>query len=255
MVLIRDVMTKNPVVVSPDDRVTKARSIIRQYGYRALPVLENNKLVGMVSRGDILRITSTRADIQIEGIMNKEPITVGPEIDLPKATREIIKHGVRQLPVVDGPELLGIVSSVDLLNGFVRHKYKPAAKKISDVMSTKVVHCRPDDELSHVWNSMLASGFAGMPVVDNKKVVGMITRMDIIRKGSARLSLESGRTKSVLVKKVMKTPAITTTPDAEISVVAEIMLKNKIIRLPVVDNKHKLLGIVDIEDVLRAYIS
>lgn len=253
MLLVKDVMTKTPVCVRPDDLVTKARSILRKRGYRALPVVDGSQLVGIISREDILRITSTKTNIKVSGLMNPNIITAFPGDELLNAAKKIVVNKVRQLPVVD-TGLVGIISSLDILKSFVKNNYMPHKNTIRDIMIKNVVYCRPDDELSKIWGIMLKSGFGGLPVVEEDKVIGMLTRMDVIKHGSARLSRESGRVKNISVEKVMKKPAITTKPGESTTKVAKIMVENKIIRIPVSDPEMRLVGIVDIEDVLSAYI-
>jgi len=257
MVLVKDVMTSNPICIKSDDLITKARSLIRKYGYRALPVLENNKLVGIISRNEILKVTSTRTNVNIKGLMSPMLITTTPDENIVEVTKKIIKHSIRQLPVVNSisnDRLVGIVSSMDILKAFVENDCIPVKEKIQDIMDKRFISCGPDDELSKVWHRMIESGISGFPVVENKKVVGVITRMDILRHGSFRLSEESGKGKKIFVKKVMISPAIATTPDERVDSASKKMLKNKIIKLPVVDSNKKIIGIVNIEGILKAYL-
>jgi len=258
MVLVKDVMSRNLMYLKPNDFVTKARGIMREYGYRALPVIENKKLVGIVSRTDVLKITSSKANIEISGIMQRNVISVSPDDDLFSAGRKIISNGIRQLPVVKDDEPIGIISGMDILKGIVKNKYKPILKKVKDVMTSKVIYCSENDELSRVWDKIQEYGFSGLPVVFKEKVVGIITRSDIIKHGSFRLSKESGKVKNITVKKLMKSPPIVVEPETKISKSAKLIIKERISRLPVVENKEKfgkLLGIIDVEDILRAYIT
>lgn len=254
MILVQDVMAKEPECIHPSDQVTKARSIMRGHKRRSFPVVEDGKLVGIVTRGDVMRVTSSKTNLLVEGVMTKNVVSAAQDDDLFSCARKMIKVGIRQLPVIEGDNLVGIISARDLLAAFVGHKYNPVKRKVSDIMTSEVVCCEPGDELSGIWDKMYASGFSGFPVVGKKKVIGMLTRMDIIKEGSVRLSKESGRPRIVHVEKAMKTPAITIDSEADIKEAAELMLERDIIRLPVVDEDKKLVGIVDIEDILRAYV-
>ena len=254
MVSVKEIMTKEPVCVESSDLVTRARSLIRKYGYRALPVLEKGKLVGIISRGNILKITSSKTNISVEGIMNRNLITVSEDDDIFSAAKAIVRSGVRQLLVVDNGNLKGIISSMDILDKFVKEDYHPVKKKIDEVMTTDVVYCEQDDEISKIWDMMHSSGFSGLPVLKNNKIIGIVTRMNILKQGSVRLSKESGKIRNAPVKRVMMTPAITVTPATGVKRAAGTMVKRRIIRLPVVDKKKELVGIVDIEDILRAYV-
>jgi CBS domain-containing protein len=254
MILVKDVMTKDPECVDPSDLVTKARSVMRKHNRRCFPVVEDGKLRGIVTRGDVMRVTSNKTNLLVEGIMTRNVITTTPGDDLFSCARKMIKAGIRQLPVAEEDTIVGIVSAYDILSAFVENDHKPVKKKISEIMTYEVVHCEPDDELSGIWNKMYASGFSGFPVLKKDRVIGMITRMDIIKEGSVRLSKESGKGRVVHVKKVMRTPAITIKPEAKTNEAAGIIMSEDIIRLPVTDEDGRMIGIVDIEDIIRAYI-
>ncbi len=246
-------MTKNPVCVKPTDLVTKARSIIRKHGYRALLVVDDKKLVGIISRGDVLKVTSTKTNITVKGLMSTNIISVSADDDLIAAAKLIVEYHIRQLPVVDG-NIVGIISSLDILLNLVETKHMPSKKDVKTIMSRNVVTCKPDDELASIWSKMLETGFSGLPVIEKNHVVGMVTRMDILKHGSARLSKESGRAKTIQVKKIMKAPAIVCSINSTAKEAAETMVAKHILRLPVVDEKNKIAGIIDIEDVLRAFV-
>lgn len=250
-------MTSNPVCVSTDDLLAKVRSILRKYGFRALPVLDpkSNKLVGIISRSDVLKVTSTRTNLQAKGLMNANVVTVSVDDDLMQVVKTMVKYGFRQVPVVDNAKnLVGILSALDILNAFIVNKVKPAKNRIMDVMSVDVVSCGPDENITKVWEKMLSTGFSGLPVMEKNRVVGIITRMDLLRHGSARPHKESGKNRHMPVKKLMQPRVITTNISDETQKVAELMVEKRIIRVPVVGAGMKLTGIIDIEDILRAYI-
>jgi CBS domain-containing protein len=253
MVLVKEVMTAEPEYFHPQDQVTKARSVMRDHRYRSFPVVKDDRLVGIITRGDVMRVTSSKANILVEGIMTKNIEAASPEEDLFSCTQKLLKAGLRQMPVVSKEKLVGIISASDILATFVGNKYTPKKKNVSGIMTTGVLYCDPEDELLHIWDKMYASGLSGFPVVVKGKVVGMITRVDMIREGSVRVSKDSGKGKTVRVKKAMKTPAITISRDASTEDAAALMVKKRISRIPVTDEKDRLVGIVDIEDILRAY--
>jgi CBS domain-containing protein len=253
MILVKDIMTRDPEYFYPQDQVTKARSVMRDHHYRSFPVVKDARLVGIITRGDVMRVTSNKANILVEGIMTKNIEAASPEEDLFSCTHKMLKAGLRQMPVVAKDALVGIISASDILATFLENKYTPQKKNVLDIMTTGVLYCEPEDELLHIWDKMYASGLSGFPVVLKGKVVGMITRMDMIREGSMRVSKESGKGKTVHVKKAMKKPAVTISRDASTKDAAELMIKKKISRLPTTDEKDRLVGIVDVEDILRAY--
>ena len=254
MVSVAEVMTRNPVAVKPDDLVTHARSVFRKYGFRALPVVEGGRLVGMISRGDVMLVTSTKANLSVRGVMSSNVTSAKPADSLDDTAKVLVKLDLRQLPVVDAGVVVGIVSARDILQNFLESR-QPSSAKVAEIMTQNVVSCSPEDDLSSLWSKMRVHGFGGLPVVEKKAVKGMITRMDVIRHSSTLIGKESGKPKSIKVRKVMNSPAITVRPGDKVSKAANILVEKKIIRLPVVDDKKKLLGIIDIDDVIKAYMS
>ena len=258
MILVKDCMTANPVSVTVDESLAKARSLMRKYGYRSLPVLDarTKKLAGIISRSDVLKVTSRKTNLQVKGLMHANVLTASPGDDVMKVARMFVSSGVRQVPVIDASHnLVGILSSLDLLGAFIANRFVPLKKRVKDIMVVDVVSCGPDDSVAMVWERMHSSGYGGMLVVEKKKVVGIITRMDLITHSSASPHKESGKSKHVPVRKVMQPRVVTVYPEEETQAVAELMQSGRIIRIPVVETGMKLAGIVDIQDVLRAYLS
>ena len=257
MVTAKDIM-RTVVSVKPDDSATKARAMIRRWGNRALPVLnDDNKIVGIVTRGDLLGITSSKTNITVEGIMNTNIISADPDEDVFSIAKKIISTTARQIPVVKDSKFLGFVTSPDIINVFIEHDYQPVKKNIREVMQKDVIFVSPDEHISKVWDMLRKGGFNGFPVVDKGKVIGFVSRRDVFLRGGVRLSRESGKARISSVSKIMKTLVVVATEDKTTKDIAKLMLEKNVIRLPVVDSEEhmKLVGIVDAEDILRAYTS
>lgn len=250
---VSDIMTPNPKCIESDELITKARAIMRDSGFRALPVCKNGVLEGIITRGDVLKVTSTRTNLTVKGLM-RAPIYVYSDEDIFPVARKMVESGVRQLIVTDkSNKITGIVSSMDVLFGFLKEEYRSKHKTVEEIMKD-AIFCNENDEVSKIWNMMSASGLSGFPVVKGKRVVvGFITIGDLIR-GGFMISRESGKQKSTKIGKVMKALVTTVSPEDSIIKVAEIMARNKMMRVPVVDKDKKLLGIVDIEDIISSYL-
>ncbi len=267
---VRDLMTPNPVTVPINMAVTRVRSILREEDFRCVPVVNGERLAGLITRGDILQISSTRSNIEARGVMEKPEVILFPEMDIFKASKLLIRAKEIQAPVVKSGadmKLIGILSVFDILLGFIESKVPPKKNTIGEVLTQKVVTCDVKDPLSKVWNKMDESGFSGLPVMKKDKLIGIITRKDLIRYGHARIIKESGDVKRAMpVEKIMQTPPLVATKDMSIEKAADIMTRRDVGRLPVVENpvyvkndperakEAKLVGIVSREDILKAYI-
>jgi CBS domain-containing protein len=99
--------------------------------------------------------------------------------------------------------------------------------------------------------------FAACPVLARKKTVGMITQQDLIESGATFPSFEAkkGRFKNPpTILTVMKTPALSLKPSNSVGDAAKLMLAKDIGRIPIVDDKGQLVGIVDREDIVKAIL-
>lgn len=244
--LVRDSMTYNPVCVDSNDLVTKARSLFRKHGFRALPVLDDGRLTGIITRGDILGVTATKSNVEVKGFMNTAVVSTSPDESIYDAAKRMVDSGVRQLVVSENGSLLGIISSMDVLRA-LSEVHVPDGISVSEIMSRDIVSCSPDDTVSSILDEMDSSGYGGLPVVSKNRVVGMVTRMDLIQHRSAR----SGKTS---VDRLMKKPAVSVNPETTIETATQVLLQNKILRMPVVDSKGNIEGIVDVLDMLSAYV-
>ena len=122
-----DVMTKDPLTVSPSDTIGQADEMMFENRFRQLPVVEGNQLVGIVTDRDIRSFLSgpllsstedreTAFNTKVREIMTSEPMTLSPDDDLEEAVQLLIDEKIGGVPVVDETEgLVGIVTYVDLL--------------------------------------------------------------------------------------------------------------------------------------------
>jgi CBS domain-containing protein len=267
---VGNVMTPDPVSVTSETHATHVRSLFRNEGFRSIPVVSNNRLEGVITRGDMLNISSTKSNIDARGIMEHSSVIATPDMEIRDLARNLLDAGKVYAPVVestDNMKLVGIITVADLLEDFLSKEIKPAKESIMDLFTPEVVTCDLHDLISHVWNRMDDSGFSGLPVLKKNKLVGIITRKDIIDSGNIRINRESGDIRrSATVEKVMKTPPLVVTPQTHTNKAAQMMLEFNVGRLPVVENpiyikkepqrakESDLIGIVSREDILWSYI-
>ena len=128
---IFDVMSKDPLTVSPSDTVGQAEELMYENHYRQLPVVENKQLIGIVTDRDIRSFLAQSSLLEpeeraralkakITDIMTAKPLTVSPEDDLREAVELLIEEKIGGIPVVDEAQgLVGIVTYVDVLRVFL----------------------------------------------------------------------------------------------------------------------------------------
>jgi acetoin utilization protein AcuB len=125
-----DVMTKNPLTVSPTETVGKADELMAENNIRQIPVVNGGELVGIVTDRDIRSFLSgallekdardNALRTSVRDIMTAEPRFLAPDDDLQDAVEILVEEKFGAIPVVDEAEgLVGIVSYVDVLRHFL----------------------------------------------------------------------------------------------------------------------------------------
>lgn len=126
-----DVMTKNPLSVTPLETIGQADELMAENKFRQLPVIDDRELVGIITDRDIRSFLSASLlstpeardkalNVKIREVMTTEPLTLAPDDDLQEAVELLIEEKIGGIPVMDESEgLVGIVTYVDVLRCFL----------------------------------------------------------------------------------------------------------------------------------------
>ena len=138
--------------------------------------------------------------------------------------------------------------------------------RVKDVMATEVVTVGPREGIKRAARKMVESGVSGLPVVDEGRLVGMITESDFLEQEAdkrdqrnhrlldAVLGNRRHRSLGDTVYEAMTPKPVTISPEARLAQAAHIMKHRKIKSLPVVDEGDRLTGIVSRADILQAFV-
>jgi len=179
----------------------------------------------------------------VKDIMTKKFISINPEASLTKLISLIEKYHLRQILVTERKKLKGIIYSKELAKKGISN---PERTKVNTIMSFTPPHLSPESKINESAKLILKTGLRALPVVENKKVVGIVSMFDII--GAASKMKEFRQTTA---ETVMSIPEIITNDD-DIGRARLLMREKNISRLPVIDKNKKLCGIVTIFDLLKA---
>lgn len=271
--IIRNWMSSPVTTISPQTSLLDARQIMDAKKIRALPVVEEGKLVGIVTRRGLLRTDipalserawNTDLDLKsadVSGIMTKNPITVPDSGPLPKAARVMLENKITAIPVVDANrEMVGIITTSDIFQ-FIRAELPELRENliVKDYMTSRVVTLDPDDSLLEGHRLMGLERIRSIPVVADDQLLGIVTRTDLLSNDNSRFLSRNNQEESIRVlissvEQIMTRKVITIKPDASLIEAAGLMLENKIHSLPVIDEKHNLAGIITESDLFRMVI-
>jgi CBS domain-containing membrane protein len=132
----------------------------------------------------------------------------------------------------------------------------PGATRVVDLMSRSVKTLARNDKLSIADTLMRSARIRHLPVVDEGRVVGIVSQRDLFFNALVRAlgfgsAARDRMLDSIVVKEVMTEDVVTTTPDVEVRVAAKVMVDRKIGCLPVVD-AEALVGILSESDIVSA---
>lgn len=255
-------MNRNHPSIYSDELATTARAVLRETGFRVLPVVDEHKrLLGIITRNNVMKVSSSVSTVRVQGIMSSVHYTVTSDMDAVQAVREMMHIDEWYAPVLKSTQnktYIGMFGLEHVIKAFYEKKVAWLSTPLSEVMSTgQLVTCSPDDEADNVWKMMQERSFAACPVVLKGKPVGIVTQQNMIESRAMFPEFEAkkGRFKAPSkVSMIMKTPVASLRPNNTVGDAAEVMIEKDIGRVPIVDTKGLLIGVVDREDVLKPLV-
>jgi acetoin utilization protein AcuB len=118
--LISRLMTYGATTVSSNDSLRTAATLMEQGGFRRVPVVDEDQLVGIVSDRDIRAHSGYLDSTKVTAAMTSDPKTVTPRMSVEDAARLMIAHKIGGLPVVEDGKLVGILTTTDVLKAFLK---------------------------------------------------------------------------------------------------------------------------------------
>ncbi|RLF15753.1 MAG: inosine-5-monophosphate dehydrogenase [Thermoprotei archaeon] len=265
---VEDLMTTDVVYVEVPGSRRDVLKLMRERGVTGMPVVKKGtkKLIGMVTRTDLV---SKPSEDQVALIMSRDPITVSPGDSVLKAAKLLLENNIRRLPVVEGEDLVGIITVADIV-------YKALADSaitdpISEYMERKMLAVWEGTPLPVVLSIMKMAKAQAVLVLDNKsELCGIITDADLVKlsevvlkeKVSSSGIVSEGQewdwdvstmiyiSKGELslpdkpVSEVMTRRLITALEFTPINECAKRMRRHDIDQLPVVNSDGKVVGMV-----------
>ena len=173
MTQAKDIMNTTVVTVTPETSVADIAKVLLEHHISAVPVVdEHNRILGMVSEGDLMRRSDTETDwrpawwlslfrstesvaqtfIKTHGthaaeVMTRSVVTVSSNTPASEIARVLEKNRIKRVPVVDNEELVGIVSRGDLLRGLATHgaKIKPPSSDDQSIREKILAELKAND--------------------------------------------------------------------------------------------------------------
>ena len=130
---VSEIMTRNILKLSLSDQLSSAEAMFKKNHIRHLPVVHEERIVGMLSYNDLLRIsfadavnedeeeveTTVYEMFSIQQVMTKKVVSINSDTSIREAGRLFLQHDFHALPVVDNDRLVGIVTTTDIIRFFL----------------------------------------------------------------------------------------------------------------------------------------
>ncbi len=126
--LVKEWMAKNPIVIDENTSIMKATQIMKEHGIRRIPVVRDNKLIGIISDRDIKEAAPSKAtsldvhelyyllsEIKVKDIMTPNPVTLKENDSVEKAAVIMLENRISGMPVIDDEHhVIGIITQTDV---------------------------------------------------------------------------------------------------------------------------------------------
>jgi CBS domain-containing protein len=179
------------------------------------------------------------AGLHVSDFMTADPVTAGPDVTVSEILGLMRTHDIHEVPVVENGNLVGVVT----LKSIAKRNSPPPDTKAATLM-TSVPKLEPDGEMAEAASVMIASGVRGAPVVQRKKLVGMLTRTDLVRAFLRDATLTAQEVRSVMTPNPQ-----TVREDETVAEARHAMASLDERSVPVIDAKGRLTGVVGLKDL------
>jgi predicted transcriptional regulator len=303
-----EVMTREVKIVPQSMRLRDFIHFLAHHQVSGVPVVDDaGKLAGVLSKTDIIRAQSHLEekdrfsysfyeydpfagqvgyfeehnlkvlDMGLADLMIREVIAVLPQEPLSLVIQRLLGHRIHRVIVADEKKILGLISTLDILQGLASGKLNIAAPapKVADFMSETILVALADMPIRKLIDILTEKGVSGLPVVrEDGTVLGVISQADIIREEAEtyrrrykypdfyshdpflkKVPLVRDIDREVLDRRVrdfMNPRVISVTLETPIPGAAKIMVAEQVHRLLVLDSEGRIKGILGTLDLIKA---
>ena len=190
---VRHIMTPNVISVLSSAKVNDAIDLMVKRNVGCLPIVDKEtRLRGIVTERDIIMIfRGIVSGTKVSELMSKKVVVATPETSIMEAERLMVKNGFRRLPIVSEGKVVSVVTVTDILRFFGSGKVFQRLRSgaIDQVLQTPAIETATGDVVMVECNVdageaamiMLEKGVGTLPVLENEKLVGMITERDFFK--------------------------------------------------------------------------
>jgi CBS domain-containing protein len=264
-------------VIERNEPIQMARNMMFKYSIGRLPVLDNGKLVGIVTKYDITNRLNQAAPewrrrpidkIPIQVVMTEKPITIFPDATMPQAAELLIENDISGLPVERDGEIVGMITTRDMVKYFSEQDIKAT---VGDLMSKNILNVHRHHTIGHVLEEMNVQGVSRALVYeDNETPVGIVTRSGLTfsemmgpKDGMETKNIKMTRKESAAGRKqyryvkqmpfvaedIMTSPIFSLSPEIKAVEASKTLEEKHIIGMPVLEN-NEVVGYFSADEII-----
>lgn len=189
---VSSAMTDTVITTTPSDDVTEVAKMMLDRGMSGCPVMDDDKLVGVISKKEITELVKKFEEVYVKDLMTTEQLlVVNPVERLVKARLEMLTAGYSGLPVTDGGRVLGLLTERSVAEAMARFSVEvPDKYRANQVRQIRVVDAMikqppltsPDISIAEAATMMLDANLNTLPVVgEGNRLMGIISSTDFTR--------------------------------------------------------------------------
>ena len=274
---VKDYMNAPIYVIERNEPIQRARNLMFKYGIGRLPVMDEGRLVGIVTKYDITNRLNQAAPewrrrpidkVPIQVVMTEKPITIFPDATMPQAAELLIENNISGLPVERDSQIAGMITSRDMMRYFSEQDIKAT---VGDLMTRNILGVHRHHTIGHVLEEMNVQGQSRALVYeDNNTPVGIVTRsgltfseimgpkdeMETKNIKMTRKDSTAGRKQYRYVKQVpfvaediMTSPIFTIGAEEKAVAASRMLVDKSIIGMPVLD-KDEVVGYFSADEII-----
>ncbi|TKJ34146.1 MAG: hypothetical protein CEE38_18970 [Planctomycetes bacterium B3_Pla] len=245
---VKDVMSKDVITVGSEETVVSAAKTMSENNVSCAVVMDGGSLTGILTEKDLLTMIAGKdknfAEIKVAQIMSSPADSIGPDLSVLDASGIMDTKHIRRLPILEGGQLVGIVTQTDLARALTSYGIW---KDVTEIMSSDIAAIQTKATVAEAVEIMKSRNISCIVALEGNEVQGIITERDVL-KGIVALKKDPAHIK---VETVMSSPVITIPTSYSVFSARKIMDKRRVRRLVAMDDEQ-LCGIVTQTDIFRA---
>jgi len=190
---VKSIMVQTVVSIPTHAKISDAIELMKEYKVGGLPIVDKeNRVWAIVTERDITTIFAGKIrGAKVADLMSKKVVTATPKTSIFEAEKTMIEQGFRRLPIVSENKLVGIVTIMDILRFFGSGQVFKHLQSgtIAQVLQTSILEIavkdvatiHPDIDVGQAAKLMQEKNVGALPVVENEKLIGIITERDFFK--------------------------------------------------------------------------